>query len=208
MNATTALGKKPRQPKAVAGFTLIEVLIVMAVLGLLIGIAVPGIRGFLMRNTASTLANDFYAAVTQARTEAITRNSCVSLCQSTSTQNAISGGALSCTTSGTDWLRGWIIVTNPTCDSGEVDPVSLPGATVLKVTQPPPGSNFEMINAGGGSLSRRIMFDSRGLLQGVTTTSNIALGPINASEPNTYRRQICIAASGRVTVRAYAEGCS
>lgn len=178
---------------------------VMAVLGVMAGIAIPSMREFLMRNTATSLSNEFYSAVTQARTEAITRNSCVSLCQSTSTQNAISGGTLSCATTGTDWLRGWIIVTNPTCDSSEPDPVSLTGAAVLKVTQPPAGGNFDMINSGGG---RRIMFDSRGLLQGPTATANIALGPVNANEPNTYRRQICIAASGRVTVRAYAEGCS
>jgi type IV fimbrial biogenesis protein FimT len=208
MRVTTNLDKTQRHLTAVSGFTLIEVLMVMAVLGVVAGIAIPSMREFLMRNTATSLSNEFYSAVTQARSEAISRNSCVSICQSTSTQNAISGGTLSCVTTGTDWLRGWIIVTNPTCDSSEPDPVSLTGATVLKVTQPPPGSNFEMINAGGGSLSRRIMFDSRGLLQGVTTTSNIALGPANANEPSTYRRQICIAASGRVTVRAYAEGCS
>jgi type IV fimbrial biogenesis protein FimT len=198
--------QKCRYARAIHGFTLIEVLVVVTLIGIIASLAVPSLRDFLLRNTATSLSNEFYVGVTQTRTEAITRNTCVSMCQSTSTQNAISGGALSCTTTGTNWLRGWIIVTNPTCDSSDTNPVGLANAIVIKVTQPPAGSDFETVDGSGGSIGRRIMFDSRGLLQGVTNTANLTLGPTSASEPDKFRRQICISGGGRVTVRAYVGG--
>lgn len=178
----------------------------MVVVGIVASLAVPSLRDFLLRNTATAIANEFHAGIMQTRAEAITRNTCVSMCQSTSTQNAISGGALSCTTSGTDWLRGWIIVTNPTCDSSSNNPVSLANAIVLKVTQPAASTDFEIANAGGGSINRRIMFDSRGLLQGLTNTANLTLRPINVDESDKFRRKICISSGGRVTIRAYSGG--
>ena len=190
--------------KKLRGFTLIEVLVVVSILGIILGLAIPNLQDFIRRNTVSSIANGFYAGLTQARTEAITRNTCVSICQSNSTQNSISGGVVSCVNTGNDWLRGWVIVTNPSCDSGDTNPIALPGAEILRANQPL-SDGYEIFDASS-SADRRIMFDARGLIPGINASSNLTLAPSDASISDVYRRQICISSSGRVTIRKYLGG--
>jgi type IV fimbrial biogenesis protein FimT len=184
-----------------SAFTLIELLVVITVLGVILAIAMPNLRDFLVRNKVTSLSNEFYVGLTQARTEAISKNTCVTICQSSNTQNSISGGgATGCSSTGTnDWLKGWIIVSNPSCDSSATNPASSAGAVLIRVMQPP-GDGYELLGTG---TARKIMFDSRGLLQGLSATSSLTLGPADANEPDKYRRTICISSAGRVTIRAF-----
>ena len=190
-----------------SGLTLVEVMVVVSILAIVAGIAIPNLQDFVRRNTVSSIANEFYVGMTQARSEAITRNTCVSICQSASTQNSISGGAVSCVTSGpNNWLRGWVIVTNPSCDSSDTNPIALTGALIIKVAQPL-SDGYDIIGGPfSGPPPRRIMFDSRGLISGISAATNLTLGPSDASISDTYRRQICISSSGRVTIRQYLGG--
>ena len=172
----------------------------MTILGITTSIAIPSLRDFLVRNKVTSLANEFYVGLTQARNEAITKNTCVSICQSGNSQNAISGGTVSCSSTGpNDWLKGWIIVTNPTCDSSLANPASIAGSILVTVTQPP-GDGYELT---GSSTARRIMFDSRGLLQGLSGTSTLQLNPADPDADSKYRRTICISSAGRATIRAF-----
>ena len=168
----------------------------MSIAGVLLALAIPNLREFIVRNKMAALANEFSAGVSQTRTEAVTRNSCVSMCQSVNTQNAISGGTLSCTTTGLDWLRGWIIFVNPTCSATLNTPVAANGEVVLRVVQPA-GDGYEIINVGG--TNRKIMFDGRGLPN--SGMANMTLTGNDDSVTQANRRQICISAAGRVTIR-------
>lgn len=188
------------------GFTLIEVMVVVSVLAVIIGLAIPSLQDFVRRNTVSSLANEFNAGITQARSEAITRNTCVSICQSASTQNAISGGVVSCVNTGAnDWLRGWVIVTNPTCDFAEDNPITIANATILKATQPG-AAGYELIQGGTGTPPRRLMFDSRGILPGINSATTLTLTPSDGSGGDVYKRRICVSSAGRVTIRQYDGG--
>jgi len=82
------------------GFTLIELLVTMAVAAILMAIAVPSYRSFMISSRIATESNDFLAALNLARSEAIKRSSPVTLCKS--------ANAISCTTAG-DWAQGWIV---------------------------------------------------------------------------------------------------
>jgi type IV fimbrial biogenesis protein FimT len=75
------------------GFTLIELMITLAVLAITLTIAVPGFRDFIMRNQMATNANEFVASIHLARSAAIKqqRNGYI-------TSNA-----------GTNWTNGWTV---------------------------------------------------------------------------------------------------
>jgi type IV fimbrial biogenesis protein FimT len=98
------------------GFTLMELMVVLAIAGSIIVIGAPSFNSFRLNGRMTNTANDLLASVVQARTEAIKRQASVSIC--TSANPSVS--TASCDTSST---VGWIyfVDTNANCarDSGE-----------------------------------------------------------------------------------------
>ncbi|MDN5940159.1 MAG: GspH/FimT family pseudopilin [Salinisphaera sp.] len=86
-----------------AGFTLLELLVAIAISTILLVLGVPSFLHMMAENQRDSYTANFYAALTQARSEAITRNVPVVLCKS-------SDGAL-CTASG-DYSAGWLVYAN------------------------------------------------------------------------------------------------
>lgn len=78
-----------------AGFTLLELVITVAVLAIALGIAVPSFQGITNRNRLTSVANEVVAAMQLTRMEAIRRNQRVVMCPSTN----------GTTCSGANWTR-------------------------------------------------------------------------------------------------------
>jgi len=101
------------------GFTLVELMITLVVLGVLAGIAAPAMRDAVMNNALATETNDMLASLMFARSEAIKRSSPVRLCK-TPDPNA----SPPVCTNGNPWTTGWIIFVdsnpNGTYDGGDV----------------------------------------------------------------------------------------
>jgi type IV fimbrial biogenesis protein FimT len=105
------------------GFTLLELMVTLAVAAILFSVAVPGFQQMVQRNRVITYTNDFIASVNFARSEAIRRSIPVSICAS-------SDGA----TCAGNWSQGWIVFANADGDSPAV--VDAGGTEpVLKVQQ-------------------------------------------------------------------------
>jgi len=64
----------------VKGFTLIEAMIVVAVFGVLLALAAPPLTDFLESVQARQNTNDLLGSILLARSEAIARNSTISMC--------------------------------------------------------------------------------------------------------------------------------
>ena len=89
-------------------FTLMELMVVLAIASVLLTLAVPNIQAFLKNNKMTGVANDMLTALTVARSEAIKVQQAVAVCASTNPKAANP----TCTT-GT-FNSGWVVfvVTN------------------------------------------------------------------------------------------------
>lgn len=85
------------------GVTLVEALCVVAVIGILGGLATPQLGQFMRASARTTAVNDFVHAVSLARSKAILTNSVVSIC---ATRDGIA-----CDT-GRDYSQGWMVFLN------------------------------------------------------------------------------------------------
>ena len=82
------------------GFTLIELIITVAIVVILLTVGVPSFQEMMRSNRAATHANEFLTALNFARSEAVKRGRNVSLCPSTDQATC---------TGGTNWAAGWIV---------------------------------------------------------------------------------------------------
>lgn len=90
--------------KASSGFTLVELMVTLAVLAILTAFALPSFRDTIRRNHVSSASNALLADLTYARAEAIDRGQVVTLCPSTTGSSCATGSA---------WGSGWLVYTYP-----------------------------------------------------------------------------------------------
>jgi type IV fimbrial biogenesis protein FimT len=109
-----------------SGFTLVELMIVVAIVGILAAIGAPSFQDMLNQTRASSLANELASSLNLARSEAIKRGAQVSVCKS----GNITAASPTCSTTAS-WQNGWLIFVD-TSTSGTFDGTDTP----LKVGQP------------------------------------------------------------------------
>jgi len=122
------------------GFTLIELMITLAVAAIVMTLGAPSFQSFFLNNRMSTQANDLISSLNLARSEAIKRAASVKVCSSND-QATCSGS----------WTNGWIVIT---ADDVELIRVygALKGTSTLTAT------------------SNTVTFTSAGFLSGAQTT--------------------------------------
>lgn len=76
---------EPRPGRFEGGFTLVEMMVVLAVMAILFGIAIPASQSFLTNTRLTTAANDVLLGINAARSEAVRRNTTILFCLSTAT---------------------------------------------------------------------------------------------------------------------------
>jgi type IV fimbrial biogenesis protein FimT len=99
-----AHGNSPFARRLVAGMTLVELVVVLSIIAIVAGLAVPGMDGFRRSATRSASVNDYMHSIFLARNKSIMLNRVVSLCRSADGETC--GGA------GMGWERGWIVFEN------------------------------------------------------------------------------------------------
>lgn len=103
-----------RTRSAAAGLTLIELMVTIAIVAILAGLAAPSFREMVVANSLKSHASAMLSSLLLARGEALKRNGRVVLCKSAT------GAA--CTADG-GWEQGWIVFAdgnnNATLDAGE-----------------------------------------------------------------------------------------
>ena len=92
-------------PRRCKGFTLVELMVTIAVVAILLAVALPSFRNVIQRNRVAAASNDLLASVSYARTTAIYRHQLVSMCPS-------ADGKI-CTSAGQAFEPGWIVYSYP-----------------------------------------------------------------------------------------------
>ncbi len=120
-----------------SGFSLIELMVAIAVLTILLSLAVPSFSTVIKNNRMTTLTNQLVLDLNLARSEAVKRGATVILCRSAAPATAGCGGSTQ------DWTTGWIIFasqdSNTTYDNGtdiiiKRSEVSSPGMRIMANT--------------------------------------------------------------------------
>jgi type IV fimbrial biogenesis protein FimT len=92
-----------------AGFTLLELMLVVTIGGILLAIAIPSMGNFIRNSRITSAANDVMAALHFARSESIKRRVPVTLCTSANTLNADNTQNDNATCAASAFLTGWIV---------------------------------------------------------------------------------------------------
>lgn len=93
--------------KKVSGFTLLELMIVLSIVGILLTVGIPAIGDLVKRNRMVSATNELVSALAIIRSEAIKLNQKVTICKSSNGSSC--NAAL-------DWEDGWIIFSDSNGD--------------------------------------------------------------------------------------------
>ncbi len=172
------------------GFTLIELMMTLAVMAILMVVGVPAFQTFVQNNRQTSEHNGLVMALLSARSEAVRTNVPLVVCTSADGQQC-SGAA--------NWENGWIVFTdvvntNTATEEGVVNAAAGGTAAVCEPDEDcvlsiydglPAGSTLRL--AGGGNA---ITYDSTGVSD-VSDTFTMCV------PDKTVRKQVIISSTGR-----------
>lgn len=186
MNATLCLVRMPGQ----RGFTLVELMVAIAVIAILLMIAVPSFQEAALGSQLRAVANDLVASTHLARSEAIKRNTAVTLCASADGQACDADAS---------WREGWIVA----CRSNDGDNC-VAGGAIWMLLQRQQAAPLRLNITG---TNNRLNFQPIGVGAAATTFTICRAGDGAGSQ----QREVTVDASGRASVRrtvAGVDGCS
>jgi type IV fimbrial biogenesis protein FimT len=173
------------------GFTLHELVIVVAIAGLLASLAAPSMRAYMLNGRITTVSNDMLRAYQVARTEAIKRQQDVVLCATTTPTSA------SATCSGGTFATGWIIFED-TNQNGTRDAPAESVVLAHEAIHPTISINMD---SGGLYGYDRSGFPAPGLAATASTVIDICDSRGNQTNgTNSTARAFFIASTGRARI--------
>ncbi len=164
-----------------SGFTLIELMVTIAIVAISAALAYPSFASLISSNRAATGANELIASLTLARSEALRHPGGVAICASKDGDSC--GGDAT-------WTDGWMVWVD-TDGNGSYSAAD----EVLRYTQGPSGLEVTIATEGNATERRMVQFDRRGRALG--PRREFAVQPTNCGD-KMYRREITLSVTGQV----------
>jgi type IV fimbrial biogenesis protein FimT len=98
-------------------FTLIELIVTVAVIAIVVGMAVPAFNAMVIKSRSAALGTDMLEALNYTRSEAVKRGARVSICPSTD--------GLACLDA-TNWAKGWMVFVDGALTDGAAVVITTP----------------------------------------------------------------------------------
>jgi type IV fimbrial biogenesis protein FimT len=157
------------------GYTLVELMVTVAIAAILAAIALPNFREFLIRQNTIEIANDLVGSLSTARAEAVKR-----------------GIPVRVTPTGSDWGGGWTVSADTGHDGGFATTV---------ITHPAIAESYTIVGAatGAGSSSTQIVYGATGALLPRTSTYDFNVCRPSTAVDNSQSRRVSVGSSGITT---------
>lgn len=178
------------------GFTLVELIVTLALIAVLLGIAIPAFSGLVRENRLTTATNRLVRVISLARSAAIKHGQSVTVCQSHDQWSCDASAA-------GNWSAGWLMFTDPArtgdcadhdrdgdCD-GHAGRILRQGGLQL------PG--HVSVHSNGGWNAERVTFTALGTAAGFMRTFTVC----DERSPETAR-ELILSMSGRLRVSRHA----
>ncbi|SEK02705.1 MULTISPECIES: GspH/FimT family pseudopilin [unclassified Variovorax] len=176
---------KTREGARVEGFTLLELMVVVAIVAVLATVGTPAFRDLLINQRLSAAAQAFNAALSLARMEAIRRSQSVSV-------TALVGRS---------WLGGWAVVAaqaeSESSEKSDKSDKSENRETLRRFEALPDGISVDA--SLGDGFAQGVRYDSNGFSRRATS-AGFGAGCLTLKAETGRRASIVISASGRARV--------
>lgn len=162
------------------GFTLAELLVTVVILAIVTAIGLPMLRGFIDDAGVSTAADQMLASLNYTRSEAVKRNTRVTMCRS--------GDGASCAVAAAtgDWRAGWIVFVDG------ADPAQLDGGDQVLRVQHALSDSSRLLAAG--ALADYVSYASNGQARLSDGSAQAGVFTACAASADTRRRRIALTA--------------
>lgn len=171
------------------GFTLVELVSTLTVVGITAAIAVPAMRNFVESNAAAAAINEFTASLQLARSEAVRNSRRTVVCKLDDASVACDDDAV--------WQDGWLVFTDVNADNDctDADADGLCDEDDGRIWRIHDGLDTTLtIDGGNGNTGNRVVFNAMGYNDGYMGTFTLCSADSAGFQP----RGIRLAASGRI----------